>query len=79
MVQIFLMPIIIVGQNILTRHAEARAEAEFRLTRKIERLLEQLTKMEKTDNQTTAKILSEIWQLRQDANLKPEEGFHASL
>jgi uncharacterized membrane protein len=37
MIQIFLMPLIMVGQNLLSRHAELRAEADFEINQKAER------------------------------------------
>jgi len=40
MIQIFLMPLIMVGQNLQGRHAEARAEADFRVNTKAEREIE---------------------------------------
>ena len=36
-IQIFLMPLIMVGQNLQGRHAEARAEADFEVNTKAER------------------------------------------
>src|ERR1019366_426991 len=40
MIQIFLMPLIMVGQNLQGRHAEARAEADFEVNTKAEREIE---------------------------------------
>jgi len=40
MIQIFLMPLIMVGQNLQSRHAEARAEADFEVNTKAEREIE---------------------------------------
>jgi len=36
MIQIFLMPLIMIGQNLQARHAEARAEADFEVNVKAE-------------------------------------------
>ncbi len=36
MIQIFLMPLIMIGQNLQSRHAEARAEADFEINTKAE-------------------------------------------
>ena len=36
MIQIFLMPLIMVGQNIQSKHSEARAEADFEINTKAE-------------------------------------------
>jgi uncharacterized membrane protein len=40
MIQILLMPLIMVGQNLLNRHAELRAEADFEINQKAEREVE---------------------------------------
>ncbi len=40
MIQILLMPLIMVGQNLLSRHAEARAESDFEINQKAEREVE---------------------------------------
>ena len=68
-IQLIYLPSLQTGQNILNRHAEARAEAEYRLTRKIEKLVEQMAKMEEQQNEVAAKILAEIWKLEKE--LKP--------
>ena len=40
MIQIFLMPLIMVGQNLQSRHAEARAESDYEVNVKAEREVE---------------------------------------
>ncbi len=40
MIQILLMPLIMVGQNLLSRHAELRAESDFEINQKAEREVE---------------------------------------
>jgi len=40
LIQIHLMPLIMVGQNLQSRHAEARAEKEFEVTQQTEREME---------------------------------------
>ncbi len=40
MIQIFLMPLIMIGQNLQGRHAEARAEADFDVNTKAEKEIE---------------------------------------
>jgi uncharacterized membrane protein len=55
MIQIFLMPLIMVGQNLQSRHSEARAESDYEVNVKAEREIEaillhleaQATKIEK--------------------------------
>jgi uncharacterized membrane protein len=50
MIQIFLMPLIMIGQNIQSRHSEIRAEADFEINTKaeleIETILHHLEKQE---------------------------------
>ncbi len=36
MIQIFIMPLLLIGQNLQGRHAESRAEADFEVNRKAE-------------------------------------------
>ncbi len=40
MVQIFLMPLLLIGQNLQGKHAEARAEADFEINAKAEKEIE---------------------------------------
>lgn len=40
MIQIFLMPLIMVGQNLQSRHSEARAESDYEVNIKAEREIE---------------------------------------
>jgi uncharacterized membrane protein len=40
MIQIMLMPLIMVGQNLLNRHSEMRADADFEINQKAEREVE---------------------------------------
>ncbi|GEM_PF-483761 len=40
MIQILLMPLLMVGQNLLNRHSELRAEADFEINQKAEREVE---------------------------------------
>lgn len=52
MFQILLMPLIMIGQNIQGRHAEARAEADFEVNTKAERETEVIImQLEKQDKQ----------------------------
>ena len=50
MIQIFLMPLIMIGQNLQGRHAEARAEADFEVNTKAEREIE--TILQHLENQS---------------------------
>lgn len=40
MIQIFLMPLLLIGQNLQGKHAEARAEADFEVNTKAEKEIE---------------------------------------
>lgn len=58
MIQIFLMPLILVGQNLQGRHAELRAEADFEVNKKAETEIETiLNRLEEQD-----KMILEILQ-----------------
>ena len=57
MVQIFLMPLIMVGQNLQGRHAEARAEADFDVNTKAEREIEAILQHLEAQNDLILKIL----------------------
>ncbi len=50
LIQIHLMPLIMIGQNLQSRHAELRAETDFdtdtKSAEKIDKILEKLTKIE---------------------------------
>jgi uncharacterized membrane protein len=39
-IQLFLMPLLLIGQNLQGKHAEARAEADFEINRKSEKEIE---------------------------------------
>lgn len=49
MIQIFLMPLIMIGQNLQSKHSEARAEADFEINKKAE--LEIETILQHLENQ----------------------------
>ena len=60
MIQIFLMPLIMIGQNLQSRHAEARAEADFEINTKAEMEIETiLTHLEK-QNDLILEILNRL-------------------
>jgi uncharacterized membrane protein len=60
MIQIFLMPLIMVGQNLQGRHAEARAEADFEVNTKAEREIEAILLHLEAQNDLILKILSHL-------------------
>ena len=60
MIQIFLMPLIMVGQNLQGRHAEARAEADFDVNTKAEREIEAILLHLETQNELILQILRHL-------------------
>lgn len=60
MVQIFLMPLIMVGQNLQSDHAEARAEEDFEVNKKSEAEIEAILMHLENQNQLILQILSEM-------------------
>jgi uncharacterized membrane protein len=68
MVQIFLMPLIMVGQNLQGRHAEARAEADFDVNTKAEREIEAILLNLEAQNDLILKILRHLEETSSSAN-----------
>jgi uncharacterized membrane protein len=60
MIQIFLMPLIMIGQNLQGRHAEARAESDFDVNVKAEREIEAILLHLEHQNELIVKILSQL-------------------
>ncbi len=60
MLQIFLMPLIMIGQNLQSRHAEARAEEDFEVNTKAEREIETILMHLESQNQLILKILHHL-------------------
>ena len=60
MIQIFLMPLIMVGQNQQAKYAEARAEADFEVNTKAEIEIEKIIKHLEHQNGLILEILKEI-------------------
>ncbi len=60
MIQIFLMPLIMVGQNLQGRHAEKRAEADFEVNTKAEREIEAILMHLENQNELILKILAHL-------------------
>ncbi len=67
MIQIFLMPLIMIGQNLQSRHSEARAEADFEINTKAEFEIE--TILEHLENQNKL-ILEILHHLEKQGNTK---------
>jgi uncharacterized membrane protein len=60
MIQIFLMPLIMVGQNLQGRHAEKRAAADFEVNTKAEREVEAILMHLENQNKLILKILAHL-------------------
>lgn len=60
MIQIFLMPLIMVGQNLQNRHTEARAEADYEVNVKAEREIEIILLHLENQNNLILEILQEM-------------------
>jgi uncharacterized membrane protein len=58
--QIFLMPLIMLGQNLQGRHAEARAESDFEVNTKAEREIETILVHLEAQNDLILKILRHL-------------------
>jgi len=60
MIQIFLMPLIMIGQNMQSRHAEARAEADFEVNIKAELEIETILMHLENHNKIMLSILEKL-------------------
>ena len=60
MIQIFLMPLIMIGQNLQGRHAEKRAEADFEVNVRSEKEIEVILMHLEHQNELSLKILEQI-------------------
>ncbi len=60
MVQIFLMPLLLIGQNLQGKHAEARAEADFEVNTKAEREIETILQHLENQNELILTILKKL-------------------
>jgi uncharacterized membrane protein len=60
MIQIFLMPLIMIGQNLQSNHAEARAEADFEVNTKAELEIETILMHLENQNKIILEILDKL-------------------
>jgi uncharacterized membrane protein len=63
MIQIFLMPLIMVGQNLQSRHAELRAEEDFAINKKSENEIQIILKHLENQNELILEILENIQEM----------------
>jgi uncharacterized membrane protein len=60
MIQIFLMPLIMIGQNLQSRHTELRAEQDFAINKKAETEIETILMHLENQNDLILQILKQI-------------------
>jgi uncharacterized membrane protein len=60
MIQIFLMPLIMIGQNLQNRHSEFRAESDYEVNIKAEREVETILAHLENQNEMILKILNKM-------------------
>jgi uncharacterized membrane protein len=60
MIQLFLMPLIMIGQNLQGRHAERRAESDFEVNVRAEKEIEVILMHLENQNKLIMKILDHI-------------------
>jgi uncharacterized membrane protein len=60
MIQIFLMPLIMVGQNLQSRHSEIRAEEDFAINKKSETEIQVILKHLENQNELILEILKQL-------------------
>src|SRR6202008_3588022 len=60
MIQIFLMPLIMIGQNLQSSHAEIRSEVDFEINKKAEEEIETILLHLENQNKLILQILEQI-------------------
>ena len=60
MIQIFLMPLIMIGQNLQGRHTELRAEADYEVNTRAEREIETILQHLENQNELILQILQRL-------------------
>ena len=60
MIQLFLLPLIMIGQNLQSSHADARAEADFEINKQAEREIETVLQHLENQNALILKILERV-------------------
>ena len=60
MIQIFLMPLIMIGQNLQSRHSEKRAQSDFEVNTKAEREIEAILEHLENQNKILLKLVNDI-------------------
>ena len=60
MIQIFLMPLIMIGQNLQSRHSELRAERDYDIDKKSETEIETILMHLENQNEQIQKIIKKL-------------------
>jgi uncharacterized membrane protein len=60
MIQLFLLPLIMIGQNLQSRHSEARAEADFEINTKTEKETEAILMHLEHQNKLISEVLHRL-------------------
>ena len=68
MIQIFLMPLIMIGQNLQSKHSELRAEQDFSINKKAETEIETILMHLENQNELILQILKDLSANKKDAN-----------
>jgi uncharacterized membrane protein len=68
MIQIFLMPLIMVGQNLQNRHAELKAEADYEANTKVSKAIEAILVHVENQNEVIMKILNRLEKDKTESN-----------
>jgi len=71
MIQILLMPLLMVGQNVLSRHAELRADADYEVNLKTEREVEVILQHLEYQNHLLEQIMRHL-------GITPDKGTHGT-
>jgi uncharacterized membrane protein len=72
-IQIMLMPLIMLGQNLDSQHAEARAESDFQVNIKAEREIEVILQHLEGQNELMLQILQHLEDSKEDRKKEEEE------
>ena len=70
MIQIFLMPLIMIGQNLQSQHAEVRAEVDFEINKKAELEIESILIHLENQNKLMLEILKHLQENSNSQNSK---------
>ena len=70
MIQIFLMPLIMIGQNLQSKHSELRAEEDFSINKKAETEIETILMHLENQNEIMVEILKRLEESKKNQSKK---------